>query len=70
LSVALTAINHHRHVLCKVGNNQSHIWLVLCHLGDKLWYVLSGEARNTNLIIWFDPTVAWTHDLLLSRRAR
>jgi hypothetical protein len=25
LSVALTAINHHRHVLCEVGNNQSHI---------------------------------------------
>jgi hypothetical protein len=26
--------------------------------------VLSGEATNTNFIVWFDPTGARTHDLL------
>jgi hypothetical protein len=25
--------------------------------------VLSGEATNTNFIIWFEPTAALTHDL-------
>jgi len=30
--------------------------------------MLSGEAANTNFIVWFDPTVIWTHDLSHSRQ--
>jgi hypothetical protein len=26
--------------------------------------MLSGEAANTNFIVWFDPSGGWTHDLL------